>query len=93
MKGTNSYLKETGRKEVGSADLAMAIHNNGFKILSKPKHASMIKYTVKADLFNEMLWLDSHGNVVASSIPFPDYDYPVIGEEIEYNEAVRRFKK
>lgn len=93
MKGVISYLEETGRKEVGSADLAMAIHNNGFKILSKPKYAAIIKHTVPAKMFDEILWLDAHGNVVASSIPFPDYDYPVIGEVIQYDEATERFKK
>lgn len=93
MKGINSYLKETSRKEIGSADLAMAIHNNGFKILAKPKYSSMIKFTVTANLFDEMLWLDSHGNVVASSMPFPGYDYPVIGETITYDEAIERFRK
>ena len=93
MKGVLSYLLETGRKEVGSADLAMAIANNGFKILLKPKYASTIKYTVPAQLFDEILWLDKDGNIVASSIPFPDYNYPTIGEVLSYGEAVAKFKK
>ena len=93
MKSALTYLSETGKKDLRGLGIAMDIANNGYKILAKPKYADVIKFTVHAKLFNEIIWLDAQGNVVAASIPFPDYDYPMIGEVIEYEAAVEKFRR